>query len=157
MKEYTEAELKYKAEAYCSKSEHCPAEVREKLRQWGAEPEVVERILSGLAKDRFLDTSRFCRAFVRDKYRFNQWGRMKIVQALRMKQLPSEDIEAGLEEIDEEEYNNVLKSLLAQKAKGLKAGSDYERNSKLIRFAVSRGFAMDEVLRYIRQADEFLD
>ena len=150
MKEYTEAELKYKAEAYCSKSEHCPAEVREKLRQ-------VERILSGLAKDRFLDTSRFCRAFVRDKYRFNQWGRMKVVQALRMKQLPSEDIEAGLEEIDEEEYNNVLKSLLAQKAKGLKAGSDYERNSKLIRFAVSRGFAMDEVLRYIRQADEFLD
>ena len=94
---------------------------------------------------------------MRDKYRFNQWGRMKIVQALRMKQLPSEDIEAGLEEIDEEEYNNVLKSLLAQKARGLKAGSDYERNSKLIRFAVSRGFAMDEVLRYIRQTDEFLD
>ena len=82
---------------------------------------------------------------------------MKIVQALRMKQLPSEDIEAGLEEIDEEEYNNVLKSLLAQKARGLKAGNDYERNSKLIRFAVSRGFAMDEVLRYIRQTDEFLD
>ena len=94
---------------------------------------------------------------MRDKYRFNQWGRMKIVQALRMKQLPSEDIEAGLEEIDEEEYNNVLKSLLAQKARGLKAGNDYERNSKLIRFAVSRGFAMDEVLRYIRQTDEFLD
>ena len=67
MKEYTEAELKYKADAYCSKSEHCPAEVSEKLRQWGAEPEVAERNLSGLAKDRFLDTSRVCRAFERDK------------------------------------------------------------------------------------------
>lgn len=157
MKEYTEAELKYKAESYCSKSEHCPEEVREKLRQWGATAEVAERILAALEKDRFVDTVRFCRAFVRDKYRFNQWGRMKIVQALRMKRLSSEDIEEGLEEIDDEEYAGILKNLLVQKSRSLKGGTEYERNAKLIRFAVGRGFAMDEVLRYVHQKDEFLD
>lgn len=157
MKEYTEPELKSKAEAYCSKAEHCPAEVREKLRQWGAEAEAAERILAALQKARFVDAARFCRAFVRDKYRFNQWGRMKIVQALRMKRLSPEDIESGLAEIDEDEYTDVLKNLLAQKARSLKGGTEYERNTKLIRFAVSRGFEMDEVLRYVKQADEFLD
>ena len=156
-KECSENEVRNKAEAYCSSVERCVSEVEAKLEQWGADNGIKERVIEHLIKEKYIDQQRYCAAFVRDKYRFNQWGRMKIVQALRMKQLPSEDIEAGLEEIDEEEYSNVLKSLLAQKARGLKAGSDYERNSKLIRFAVSRGFAMDEVLRYIRQTDEFLD
>ena len=35
MKEYTENELKTKAEAYCAKTERCPFEVEQKLTQWG--------------------------------------------------------------------------------------------------------------------------
>lgn len=155
MKEYTEEDFRRKAEVYCSKAEHCSSEVREKLRQWGAEPEMAARILVVLQRNRFVDEIRFCRAFVRDKYRFNQWGRVKIVQALRMKQLSSEDIEVGLAEIDEEEYKAVLQTLLAQKAKSIKSGTAYEKNMKLIRFAVGRGFAMSEVLHYVKQADEF--
>lgn len=105
MKEYTEDELKYKAEAYCSTAEHCPSEVISKLNLWGADDVVTEHILEHLKKERYLDTQRFCKAFVRDKYRFARWGRMKITQALRQKQLSSEDIAAGLDEIDE---NRIL-------------------------------------------------
>lgn len=96
--------MKYKAEAYCSATEHCPFEVMTKLSQWGADEAMSERILLHLQKERYVDSARYCRAFVRDKYRFARWGRMKIVQALRMKHLSSEDIEAGMAEIDEEEY-----------------------------------------------------
>ena len=154
MKEYSEEELKYKAEVYCSAAERCPSEVEKKLYQWGGSPETVESIMMHLFKERYLDTVRYCRAFVRDKYRFNQWGRMKIVQGLRMKQLSSADIEEGLNEIDDEEYNAILASLLKQKSRSVKAATAYERNTKLIRFAVGRGFSMDEVLRHIKQVDD---
>ena len=117
MKEYTEDELKYKAEAYCSTTEHCPAEVMAKLIQWGADGEMSERILEHLQKERYVDSVRFCRAFVRDKYRFARWGRVKIVQALRMKHLSSEEIEAGVAEIDEEEYAKGLRDSSRQKSK----------------------------------------
>lgn len=159
MREFTDDELTYKAEAYCSSAERCPAEVEKKLVQWGGTPESVARIMAHLFKERYLDTSRYCRAFVRDKYRFNQWGRMKIVQSLRMKQLSADEIEEGLSEIDEDEYNEVLSRLLKQKAKSIKAGTMYERNSKLIRFAAGRGFLMDEILRYVKQVDddEYMD
>jgi regulatory protein len=70
MKEYTEDELKYKAEAYCSTAEHCPSEVISKLNLWGADDVVTEHILEHLKKERYLDTQRFCKAFARDKYRF---------------------------------------------------------------------------------------
>ena len=158
MKKYTEEELKYKAEVYCSSAERCPSEVEKKLQQWGSTTDVTESVMASLFKERYLDTARYCRAFVRDKYRFNQWGRMKISQALRMKQLSSTDIEEALNEIDEEEYFSLLEDLLKQKARSVKACTQYERNAKLIRFAVGRGFLMDEVLRLIKQvdADEFI-
>lgn len=153
MKTYTEDELKYKAEVYCSAAERCPSEVEKKLLQWGGEPDMVEQIMIHLFKERYLDTVRYCKAFVRDKYRFNQWGRMKISQALRMKQLSSSDIEAGMDEIDEDEYNSVLSALLKQKSRSIKAATTYERNAKLIRYAVGKGFLMDEVLRHVKQVD----
>ena len=64
-----------------------------------------------------------------DKYRFNQWGRVKIAQALRLKQLPPAAIEEGLLEIDEDEYADILRSLITRKLRTVKAASDYDRNS----------------------------
>lgn len=148
-----------KAEIYCSAAERCPSEVTDKLRKWGADEEQIPAIIAHLEKERYLDAVRFCRFFVRDKYRFNQWGRLKIIQMLRLKQLDSVQIQEGLEEIDEEEYLRVLDRLLKQKARSVKAVSEYERNAKLIRFAAGRGFTMDEILKVVKQvnSDESVD
>lgn len=149
MKEYTEKELKNKAEVYCSSAERCPSDVEAKLEGWGGSPEVVASVMAHLYKERYLDNVRYCKAFVRDKYRFNQWGRVKIFQALKMKGLSSEEINEGLSEIDDEEYHGILGNLLSQKVRSIKASSDYERNCKLIRFATGRGFTMQEILRHV--------
>ena len=159
MKKYTEKELTLKAETYCASAERCPSDVKEKLLKWGATEAVSARIITHLFEERYLDTVRYCIFFVRDKYRFNQWGRMKIIQALRAKQLSTEEIEAGLKEIDLNEYDDILKSLLTKKAESLNATSDYDRNAKLIRFAAGRGFTMNEIMRHIKRgaSDEYLD
>src|SRR5690625_2622270 len=109
--ELSENELRYKAEAYCSSMERCVTDVEAKLSQWGATPEVMEKIVRHLQDERYIDQKRFCSAFVRDKYRFNQWGRVKISQALRMKKIPADVIAEGLEEIDEREYVEILSGL----------------------------------------------
>lgn len=154
MKTYTEKELKNKAEAYCAHAERCVEEVAQKLDQWGAGEAEKARILASLQQDRFIDAVRYCRAFVRDKYRFARWGRNKISQALRMKHLPDEAISAGLEEIDEEEYSRILREVLAQKRKSVTGKNEYERAMKLLRFAVTKGFTVEEIKRYVRQVEE---
>ena len=151
MKEYTEKELRNKAEIYCSSAERCPSDVEAKLEGWGGSPETVASVMAHLYKEKDLDNVRFCKAFVRDKYRFNQWGRMKIQQALKMKGLASEEINEGLAEIDDDEYNEILRKLLSQKARSVKAATEYERNCKLIRFAAGRGFTMQEILRHVNE------
>ncbi len=150
-KEMSENEARFKAEAYCSIAEHCRAEVMEKLYQWGVPPVWMDGILNHLEQEGYIDSLRYAKAFVRDKYRFNQWGRIKITQSLRQKHLASTDIVVAMEEIDEEEYFSVLEHLIARKLPSIKAKNSFERNGKLVRFAASRGYEMDEILRCMKR------
>lgn len=156
MKELTTKEALNKAAACCSGAEYCVSDIRKKLEKWGVGKEEQEEILARLQSERFIDESRFCRSFVRDKFRYNRWGRIRIMQALRLKGIPEELCREALGEIDEEEYARCLRALLQGKARGLKASSDYERNGKLIRFAMGRGFEMDAIKRCLHvDEDDF--
>jgi regulatory protein len=86
---------------------------------------------------------------VKDKIRYNKWGRRKVQQALWMKHIDDDIQQTVLDEIDDDEYLSVLKPLLKQKSKSIKAESDYERNQKLMRFALGRGFTFDIIKQCI--------
>jgi len=150
-KEISENEARFKAEAYCSVAERCRVDVMGKLYQWGVPSVWVDGIMDHLEREGYVDHLRYAKAFVRDKYRFNQWGRMKIVQSLRQKHLSSADIHVAMEEIDEEEYSLFLEHLLERKLLGIKAKNSFERNGKLVRYAVSRGYEMDEILNCLKR------
>lgn len=141
----TEAEALKKLAAYCSQAEHCRAEVVEKMQRWGLPYEAIDCIVERLVEERFIDEERYCRAFINDKYRLERWGKVKISQALQLKKIPSKIYWSYLNEIDKEEYLAVLRKLLASKRKSIHANSDFELNGKLIRFALSRGYEMDDI------------
>ncbi len=85
MKEITEQEALSKAAAYCSSAEHCTAEVVAKLDAWGIPAEGQARILARLVQEHYIDEARYARFYINDKFRFNKWGRNKIIQGLRAK------------------------------------------------------------------------
>lgn len=135
-------ELLFKASAYCAMAEHCAAEVREKLRLWGASAADADRIVAYLSTEKYLDELRYCEAFVRDKFRFNRWGRIKIEVMLRAKNLPDDCIAQALAQISDDEYLQTLSDLIRAKERTLKVRDDHDRRFKLIRFAQSRGFEL---------------
>ena len=83
------------------------------------------------------------RAFVKDKIRYNKWGRRKVEQALWQKRIDDDIRTRVLDDVDDEEYLSVLRPLLKQKRKTIKAKNEYELNQKLVRFALGRGFTFD--------------
>ena len=159
MKELTEEEALYKAAAYCSSAEHCRSEVIARLTAWGVDDGAQQRILERLVKERYIDEARYARFYIHDKSRFDKWGRNKIAQGLKLKKVPPAVYAGLLDELDEEEYLDGLRTLLAAKRKHVKARTDYERNGKLIRFALGRGYEMDAIRRCLPEADddEFMD
>ena len=152
-KEMTEQEAYLQLAALCAQAEHCQQEMRDKMRRWELDETVQNRILARLVKERYIDDERYARAFVKDKIRYNKWGRRKVQQALWQKRIDSDIQQRVLDEIDEKEYLDVLRPLLKQKRKSIKAASDYEQNQKLVRFALGRGFSFD-IIRQCLDVDD---
>ena len=147
--ELSESEALHKAAAYCSTSEHCLSEVSDKLTSWGVDQDAQERILKRLIDERFVDDSRFAEAYVKDKFRFNQWGRIKIRIMLQQKKVNSLLIDDAMELIDDADYRETLLSILQQKRKSLKDKDPQQLKAKLYRFAASRGFESDVIFKVV--------
>ncbi|WP_036879729.1 regulatory protein RecX [Xylanibacter oryzae] len=155
MKEISEKDALFRLSALCSSAEHCSYEMIQKMQKWGLSEEVQDRIMRKLTEEKFIDDERFCRFFVKDKIRYSKWGRRKIEQALWAKRIPASIQQDVLDNVEKEEYLNILRPLLKKKRKSTKATNDYELNGKLIRFALSKGFGMDIIRECIDNADEF--
>jgi len=153
-KEKTEQEAYLELAALCAQAEHCQQEMRDKMRRWEMAEAVQERVIGRLVKERYIDEERYTRAFVNDKIRYQKWGRRKIQQALWMKRIDNDIQQRVLDEVDDEEYLDVLRPLLKQKRKTTKAQSDYELNQKLLRFALGRGFTFDIIRQCLDVEDE---
>lgn len=149
MKQITEQEAYLQLASLCAQAEHCQYEIKEKMRRWELGEEAQTRIMERLVKERYIDEMRYARAFVKDKVVYNKWGRRKVEQALWQKQIDDDIRQSVLEEVDDETYVSVLRPLLKQKRKSTKAGSEYEMNQKLMRFAMGRGFTFDIIRQCI--------
>ncbi len=128
-----------KCEAYCARSEHCAADVRRKLYEWGAPAEIAESIEEILYERDFLNDARFCNAYVHDKVEYQRWGRLKIQAGLRALLLPESEIAKALDSIEEKCYFSNLRKLIQER----RADSEEKR----LRFLAQRGFTMDEIKR----------
>ena len=140
--------------ALCAQAEHCQWEMLEKMRRWEVPEETQARVMQRLVKERYVDDERYAQAFVKDKIRYNKWGRRKVDQALWQKHIDEDIRKRVLDEVDDDEYLSVLRPLLKQKRKSTKANSDYEVNQKLMRFALGRGFTFDIVRQCIDVEEE---
>ena len=153
----TEQEAYLTLTALCAQAEHCQYEMLEKMRRWELPEDAQARVMAKLIKERYVDDERYTQAFVKDKIRYNKWGRRKVEQALWQKRIDDDIRKRVLDEVDDEEYLSVLRPLLKQKRKTIKAKNDYELNQKLVRFAVGRGFTFDIIRQCIDVDDELVD
>ncbi|MBQ7571831.1 MAG: RecX family transcriptional regulator [Bacteroidaceae bacterium] len=136
----SESEAFNQAALLCSRSEHCASQIYEKLTRLGVPSEVQERVIARLVDERFIDESRFARAYALDKLRYNHWGRVKIDQMLRMLDISPADRQAALAELPEDEYLDILHRLVRQKRPSIQGRNDYECRAKLARYLVGKGF-----------------
>ena len=130
----------------CARMERSEYDVRRSMMRWQMSSDEMEKVVAQLVAERFVDNARYAKAFVRDKLRFSGWGRKKIVNALRTRQI-SPQIIASLDSMFEsEDEGEKLSELLEKKARQVKAKNRYDLRDKLIRFGLYRGFDLDELL-----------
>jgi regulatory protein len=136
-----------KIKQYCAYQERCHAEVRDKLYSFGLRKSEVEEIISSLITENYLNEERFAIHFAGGKFRMKQWGKIKIKQALKFKQVSDYCIRKALKEIDSKEYEKTFQKLAAQKLKTLKSERNvFIKKRKLQDFLLQKGFE-NEMIR----------
>jgi|ERR1035437_2364363 regulatory protein len=129
-----------KAMAQCSRREYCSDDIHNKLSLWGVDNDDIGKILRILISDNFINEPRYATAFVRDKFKYNKWGKVKISAHLRGKKVPQDIISSALDSIDNNLYIKLLRELIEAHRKSVKAKNQYDLKAKLLRYGLSKGF-----------------
>jgi regulatory protein len=143
-----------KLEHYCAYQDRCHSEVRSKLLDLGIYGDDLERIITDLIAEDFLNEQRFAESYARGKFRIKKWGRYKITTQLKMKRVSAYCIKKGLQEIDEEEYLETLTNLLKKK---LGDNPSFEEKGKAAKYVINKGYESQlvwEVIKTIKQGSE---
>ena len=156
-KKLSESEAFNRLSALCATAEYCRADMMKKMSNWELPYGCEDNIISRLIKERYIDESRYAKAFTRDKFRYNGWGMMRIERELRIKGIDNALIEEAKSEIGETENDEMLRRLIEGKRRTVKGKTEYEIKAKLMRYAVSKGFTMESIYRIIGDLESCLE
>ena len=129
-----------KLQKYCAIQDRCHQDVRNKLFKLKIYGDDQEEIIADLISDGFLNEERYARSFARGKFRMNQWGRIKIRQALAQKRVSGYCINAGLDEIDEEEYKEMIRTLIDKLSNRYSGENAMVKRNKVYQALLRKGF-----------------
>lgn len=151
-RKYSLIEAKFKLEALCAYQERCSQELDRKMFQWGLDQEDRDRLLADLISNNFLSEERFAEAFVSGKVNIKRWGKIKIRQQLKQKNISEYSIKKALAGISDEVYFGNLNHLAERKYNSLNERDSYAKKAKIYRFLASKGYETE----YIHDAVETL-
>ncbi|MFK5958349.1 MAG: regulatory protein RecX [Lutibacter sp.] len=153
-KSYTVDEATKVLEHFCAYQERCHKEVEQKLYDLNMIPEAKEQIILHLIQHNFLNEERFAKAYARGKFSIKKWGRIKIVSELKFKNISSYNINAALQEINEEDYLSTLQTIAEKKLTLIKEPNSFKKRNKLSTFLISKGFETTIVYKITSQLIE---
>lgn len=139
-KTYTVEQATLRLMQFCAYRDRSHKEVEEKLRDMRMIPEACQVIILKLMQEGFLNEERFARSFARGKFRIKKWGRIKIRQELKRREISEPIIRLAMTEINETEYQSTLEEVAAKKKMLLKDPSSYKEKQKLIDFLLRKGY-----------------
>lgn len=135
----------------CARAERSSGDALRLMATWEVPYDRRQEVLQKLLQDRFIDDKRYAEAFVREKTSLNTWGEYKIRTALRRKGIAEATINAALQQINPESNAERLTLRLERKVRSVKYDTPYQLKTKLLRYGLSLGFPMEQVMQSVEQ------
>jgi regulatory protein len=99
-----------------------------------------------LIGENYLNEERFAIHYAGGKFRISHWGKNKIKQALKQKQVSDYCIKKALKEIDDADYIKTFEKLAEQKMNLLKSEKNiFIKKKKLQNYLLGKGFESELV------------
>ena len=135
---------------YCALQERCHQEVRFKLIEHSIYGDILEELIADLITNDFLNEERFAKTYARGKFRMKNWGKNKIIHELKLRKVSNYCINEALKEIDENDYIQILKTIIEKKNPSTSFKNQFDRLKKLTDFALSKGYEYEIIQDVIK-------
>ncbi|MEQ8422245.1 MAG: regulatory protein RecX [Arenibacter algicola] len=129
-----------KLEGYCAYQDRCHKEVISKLREMNMIPQAIDLIVGHLIQENFLNEERFARSFARGKFKIKKWGKNRIVNELKHRDISKYNITMALKEIESKEYLNTFNVLAKKRLSEIREKDLQKRRKKLADYLLYRGW-----------------
>ena len=137
---FTVNEAKKKMEHYCAYQERCHKEVRQKLRDMHMIPEAIDVVIGHLLEHNFLNEERFAKTFVSGKFKIKKWGKRRLAQELKQKDISKYNINLAMGTIGNDEYIDTFDALAEKKLNSIKESNMLKKKKKLADYLLYRGW-----------------
>ena len=144
-------EIERKLQYYCSYQDRCHKEVIEKLKTYKIKFSDLNLIVSNLINENFLNESRFSKSFVRGKFNIKNWGKVRIQNELKKRNISTYNISLGMKEINEKDYHKKLDYIFNKKLSSLNGISCVSKKKKIISYLVYRGWETNLIYERLNQ------
>ncbi|WP_303822733.1 regulatory protein RecX [Apibacter mensalis] len=145
------SQIKKKLADYCVYQDRSHYEVEQKLKELRTLNESERgEILIWLIQNNFLNEERFSKSYTRGKFYQKKWGKIKIMQGLKQKKIPTNLIDKGIEEINEDDYKSTLMELTEKKWNIIRESEVYLKKKKIYNYLLQKGYEynlINEILK----------
>ena len=136
---------------YCAYQDRCHKEVLQKLREMNMIPEAIDHIMAYLIENDFLNEQRFAESFTRGKFRIKNWGKIRITNELKQRDISPYVLKKSLEQITDHEYLETLDQLARKRLEALESSGKAEKRRKLSSYLLYRGWEIHLVNEKLRE------
>lgn len=136
----TKEQALQKLRQFCAYQERSHHDVQQKLYALKVPRREHDEIIATLIEEDYLNEQRFAEQFTGGKFRMKGWGKNKIQQKLKQKNVSSYAISSAMKEIDEEAYQNNLRKEAEKKYASLKNEQHLVRKKKTLNYLLQKGY-----------------
>ena len=153
MENYTFEEIKHKLEYYCSYQDRCHKEVEQKLNSFTLITALKEKVILHLIENNFINEERFAKSFARGKHNYKGWGKNRIVNELKFRNISSRIITIALKEIPEETYLENFHQLAEKHWNNITERKGSKKNKKFVDFLLRKGYETNLIYEKLKELD----
>mgnify|MGYP003610544406 CR=1 FL=1 len=150
---YSIKEAIKKIEHYCAYQERCHEEVVQKLRTMKMDSEEIDTIIVKLIQDNFLNESRFACSFARGKHRIKFWGKNRIINELKYRNIGQYNINLALKEISNEEYLDTFEKIALRNWESIKETTIQKKRKKFCDYLLRKGFESSLIYEKVKELE----
>ena len=153
MTEFLNQDILRRLYAYCAYQERCKQEIRQKLRDWEVNESEFAGWIEHLEQENFLDEDRFARTYTRGKFVYKRWGKLKIRQGLRKKQVTETLIQSAIRtEVSDKAYRDTLDKLI--QLKKVRPPLDIPARKKLVFYLQQKGYEWPDISQALQRLEK---